>query len=91
MKIKSVLQTSIASLILMGYGWYLGQLHQSGPDIAGILLFITGAVGLALAFILRSFTNKYAWHNSWFANIMTGIVGCGIAFALIALYARLHG
>ena len=81
----------MAPLILMVYGWYLGQLHQSGPDIAGILLFITGAAGLVLAFIIHHFTKKYSWHGKWFANILTGAVSCTIIFALIVSLARLHG
>jgi FtsH-binding integral membrane protein len=82
---------SIAPLVLMTYGWYLGQLHQSGYDIAGILLFFTGAVGLVLAFIIHRFTRKFSWHNKWFANILTGVASCGVVFALVLLYAWLHG
>jgi hypothetical protein len=91
MKIKEILQISIAPLILMAYGWYLGQLHQSGPDIAGILLFITGAAGLVLAFITHYFAKRFSWHGKWFANVLTGVVSCAIIFALIVLLARLHG
>jgi hypothetical protein len=91
MKIKDIIQISIASLALMVYGWYLGQLHQSGYDIAGILLFVTGVAGLVLAFIIHHFTRQYSWHNGWLANLMTGVISCGIIFVLIFLYARLHG
>ena len=91
MKLKDILQTSMASLILMAYGWHLGQLHQSGPDIAGILLFISGTAGLVLAFIIPYFTKKYSWHNRWFMNILTGVIGCVIIFILIWIFARLHG
>jgi hypothetical protein len=91
MKIIKVLPIGIAPLILMGYGWYLGQLHQSGYDIAGIFLFMTGLTGLVLAFILYLFTRKYTWHNKWLANLLTGLAGCGIVFTLILVYARLHG
>lgn len=86
-----ILQTSLASLVLMAYGWYLGQLHQSGYDVAGIFLFITGAIGLVLALIVRYFTRKYPWHNMWIANILTGILSCGVIFGFILIYARLHG
>ena len=75
----------------MVYGWYLGQLHQSGYDVAGIFLFITGVIGFVVAFIIRNFTKQYSWHNKWFANILTGGVSCGTVFALILLFARLHG
>ena len=91
MKIKEILQVSITPLILMVYGWYLGQLHQSGYDIAGILLFVTGAAGLVLAFIIHYFTKKYSWHNRWFMNILTGVISCVIIFILIWIFARLHG
>ncbi|MBE3119849.1 MAG: hypothetical protein IMZ50_13980, partial [Candidatus Atribacteria bacterium] len=67
MKIKKALPIGFAPLILMSYGWYLGQLHQSDPDIAGILLFITGAVGLVLAFMLFLLTRKFSWHEKWVA------------------------
>ena len=86
-----ILQTSLASLVLMAYGWYLGQLHQSGYDVAGIFLFITGLVGLILALSIRYFTRNYPWHNTWIANILTGILSCGVIFGLILIYARIHG
>jgi hypothetical protein len=91
MKIKDLIQISIAPLVLMVYGWYLGQLHQSGYDIAGILLFITGAVGLALAIGIRLLARKYPWHDHWFVNILVGLVGCGLVLMLIVVFARLHG
>ena len=91
MKIMKVLPIGIAPVILMGYGWYLGQFHQSGYDIAGIFLFITGLVGLILALLLFLFTRKYAWHGKWYANALLGLAGCGIVFVLIMVFARLHG
>jgi multisubunit Na+/H+ antiporter MnhB subunit len=91
MKIIKVLPIAFAPAILMGYGWYLGQLHQSGPDIAGILLFFTGAVGLVLAVILFLLTRKYSWHEKWYMNVLVGLAGCGIFFAMILIYARWHG
>ncbi len=91
MKIKGILLTSMASLILMAYGWYLGQLHQSGYDVAGIFLFFTGLTGLVLAYIIRNFTRKYAWHNSWYAGLLTDVISCAIIFVLVLLFARLHG
>jgi hypothetical protein len=91
MKTLKVLPIGFAPLILMSYGWYLGQLHQSGPDIAGILLFFTGAIGLILAFTLFLLTRKFSWHEKWVATALIGLAGCGIVFALILVYARLHG
>jgi hypothetical protein len=91
MKIIKVLPIGIAPIILMSYGWYLGQLHQSGYDIAGIFLFFTGLVGLVLALILYLYTRKYAWHEKWYWNALLGLAGCGIVFTFILLSARLHG
>ena len=91
MKLIKILPIGIVPLILMSYGWYLGQLHQSGYDVAGILLFMTGLVGLVLALFIFLFTRKYSWHGKWFVNFLTGLAGCGIVFALIVVYARLHG
>jgi hypothetical protein len=91
MKLLKALSIGSVPAILMGYGWYLGQLHQSGPDIAGILLFITGAVGLGLAITFFLLTRKFAWHGEWYVNALTGLAGCGIVFALILAYARWHG
>jgi hypothetical protein len=88
---KNIILASLAPLALMGYGWYLGHLHQSGYDISGILLFVTGVLGLVLAILLYWFIKRFSWHNLWFVNILTGIVSCGIGFALVLLYARLHG
>ena len=42
-----------ASLILMAYGWYLRQLHQSGYYVASIFLSITGLIGLMFARLHR--------------------------------------
>jgi hypothetical protein len=75
----------------MAYGWYLGQLHQSGYDVAGIFLFITGITGLIPAFIIRSLTKKYSWHDTLLAKLLTGLLSCGIVFCIILLLARLHG
>ena len=91
MKILRVFPLGVVPLALMGYGWYLGQLHQSGYDIAGIFLFMTGLVGLVLASLFFLFTRKYTWHNHWLANLLTGLAGCGIVFTLVLIYARLHG
>jgi hypothetical protein len=91
MKIMKALSVAIAPVILMSYGWYLGQLHQSGYDVAGIFLFITGAVGLVLATIFHLLTRKYPWHEKWVVNALIGLAGCGIVFAMIFMYARLHG
>jgi hypothetical protein len=91
MKIKDILLTSITSLSLMAYGWYLGQLHQSGYDVAGIFLFFTGVTGLVLAFVIRNFTRKFAWHNSWLAKLLTGVISCSVIFIIVLIFARLHG
>jgi hypothetical protein len=91
MKILRVLPIGFAPLILMSYGWYLGQLHQSGYDVAGILLFITGLVGSILAITIYFLTSKVSWHDKWVANALLGLAGCGIVFAIIFVYARLHG
>ncbi len=87
----NIVLLALVPLILMAYGWYLGQLHQSGYDVAGIFLFITGVVGFLLALLFRFFTKNLAWYNTWFANLLTGAAGCGVIFALLWLFARLHG
>ena len=91
MKIKDIFFTSVPSLIAMAYGWYLGQLHKSGYDVAGILLFFTGLIGLVLAFTIRYFTKRSSWNNTWYANLLTGMVSCGLIFLLVLIFARLHG
>ncbi|HUH97738.1 MAG TPA: hypothetical protein VLZ89_10295 [Anaerolineales bacterium] len=91
MKTEGILQLGAAPLIFMGYGRHLGQLHRSGYDIAGILLFISGAAGLAVALSLHHFTKRYSWHDRWSANTLTGVVSCGISVALVLLLAGLHG
>jgi hypothetical protein len=91
MKILKALPLGIAPVILMGYGWYLGQLHQSGYDIAGIFLFINGVAGLVLALLFFLLTRKYPWHEKWFFSVLTGLAGCGSVFVLILVIARLHG
>jgi hypothetical protein len=91
MKIQDFLLIGVAPVILMSYGWYLGQLHQSGYDIAGIFLFITGLVGLVVALLLNLFTRKYSFHGKWFTNLLLGGAGCGIIFVLVFIFVRLHG
>jgi NADH:ubiquinone oxidoreductase subunit 6 (subunit J) len=91
MKIIKALPIAIVPVILMSYGWYLGQLHQSGYDIAGIFLFINGVVGLVLAVVMYLFTRKSSWHEKWYLNALTGLASCGVIFALILVIARLHG
>jgi hypothetical protein len=91
MKILKALPIGVVPAILMGYGWYLGQLHQSGYDIAGILLFLTGLGGLVLAVLFFLLTRKSRWHEKWVINGLTGLAGCGIIFILILAYARWHG
>jgi len=91
MKISNILPTSITPIVLLAYGWYLGQLHQSGYDVAGIFLFVTGLTGLLLAFIIRYFTRKYSYHNTWYANLLTGILSCSVIFGIVLVIARLHG
>jgi hypothetical protein len=90
-KLIDLFLVGLASLILMAYGWYLGQLHQSGYDVAGIFLFITGLIGLLLAFLIRYFTRNYSWYNTWYSNLLTGVLSCTIIFAMILLLSRLHG
>jgi len=90
-KLIDLLLVGLTSLILMAYGWYLGQLHQSGYDVAGIFLFITGLIGLLLAFLIRYFTRKFPWYNTCYSNLLTGMLSCAIIFAMILLFARLHG
>ena len=91
MKIKDTFLTSIAPLLLMAYGWYLGQLHQSGYDIAGIFLFISGLTALVLAFIIRKYTKRFSWNNTWYANTLTGVISCGIVFSIVLVIAKIHG
>jgi hypothetical protein len=91
MKIIKALPLAIVPVILMAYGWYLGQLHQSGYDIAGIFLFINGVAGLVLATLFYLLTRKYPWHEKWYLTVLTGMAGCAIVFTLILVIARLHG
>jgi hypothetical protein len=91
MKIIKALSLAIVPVILMAYGWYLGQLHQSGYDIAGIFLFINGVAGFVLAVFFYLLTQKYPWHEKWYLTILTGLASCAIVFALILVIARLHG
>jgi hypothetical protein len=91
MKTIKAVPIGIAPLILMGYGWYLGQLHQSGYDVAGIFLFVTGLVGLVLAVLFFLVTQKSTLHEKWYLNALIGLAGCGIVFALLLVSARWHG
>ena len=85
-----IVQLAIVPIILMAYGWYLGQLHQSGYDIAGILLFFTGLIGLAIAYGIYVITKKKIWHGKWYINMLTGVIGCAIVFVAIVTYAMIY-
>ena len=91
MKSKSAFLIGVFPLLLMGYGWYLGQLHQSMQDLAGILLFITGAAGLVLAVAGSFALRRLAWLKTWWGSLVLGAAGCIVVFAVIFVYARLRG
>ena len=91
MRLLDGIEISLFPIGLMATGWSLGQRHQSGYDVAGIMLFICGGLGLLLAFILQRLTRRFSWHNRWYMNLLTGILACGIPFTFILLYAQLHG
>ena len=91
MKLKNLILLGIIPLLLMAYGWYLGQLHQSMQDLAGILLFITGSVGWVLAFGLRWSLRRFAWRDAWWVSLLTGLAGCSLVFAGMVIYAQVHG
>lgn len=88
--ILEIFEISIASLVLMAYGFYLGQFHQSFSDIAGILMFFTGIAGLVIALITHFFVKKYEWYNHWYVRILNGVVGCGLVFFGLVVYARIQ-
>jgi hypothetical protein len=90
-KLIDLFWIGLTSLGLMAYGWYLGQLHQSGYDVAGIFLFMDGLIGFMLALLVRYLTRNYSWYNTWYSNLLTGVFSCAILFAVILVLARLHG
>ena len=90
MKILKFLSIAIAPAALMGYGWYLGQLHKSGYDIAGIFLFITGATGLVLAIIFSILFRNRPWLKKWYVKGVIGLAGTAIVFVLLLVLIRLH-
>lgn len=91
MNIKKLFLLGFFPILLMAYGWYLGQLHQSMVDLAGILLFLTGAAGWLFSLLLRFSTRRLKWFDRWWVNVLTGLTGCTLAFVIIVIYARLHG
>jgi hypothetical protein len=91
MNIKKFFLLGLFPILLMVYGWYLGQLHQSMVDLAGILMFITGAAGWLASLLLRFSIRRVKWVDTWWANILTGLAGCALIFVLILIYARING
>lgn len=88
---KKFFLLGVFPLFLMIYGWYLGQLHQSMVDLAGILLFITGAAGWLVSILLRFSIRKTKWFDTWWANLLTGLAGSALVFVVILIYARING
>lgn len=91
MKIKNLLLLAIFPAALMAYGWYLGQLHQSMQDLAGILLFITGSIALALALVAYRILGRFAWRETWWGSLAISFGSCVLVFFGTWLYAVLHG
>lgn len=91
MKTKNALLIAVFPLIVMGYGWYLGQLHQSMQDLAGILLFMTGSAGLVVGLLGYLVLKRFAWRSTWWGSILLGIAGCLLVFAGLVVYARIRG
>ena len=91
MKLKNFLLIGLLPIASMAYGWYLGQLHQSMLDLAGILMFITGAAGLVLALGLRFLLKEKPWRDHWWANVLTGLAGVILVFVILWVYAQLRG
>jgi hypothetical protein len=85
------IQLALFPVSLMVYGFYLGQLHQSMQDLAGILMFIVGVLALAVSLVIHWISHKASWYDKWYANMITGALSCAIVFAMIAIYARMHG
>jgi hypothetical protein len=86
-----LLQLAFFPVLLMGYGFYLGQLHQSMQDLAGILMFIIGIVSLIFALILHWLSYWTKWFDKWYSNVLIGVISSGIVFGMIVIYARMHG
>ena len=91
MKTKHFFWSGIFPVVLMAYGWYLGQLHQSMQDLAGILLFITGAAGFVVAIAVHFALKRFSWRSTWWGGVLIGAGGSAFVFLLVFIYARLHG
>lgn len=90
MKPKNALLVAVFPFILMGYGWYLGQLHQSMQDLAGILLFTTGSAGLVVGLLGYLGLKRFSWRSTWWGSVLFGIAGSLLVFAGLVVYARLR-
>jgi hypothetical protein len=88
MSVRDYVLASFAPAVLMAYGWFLGQQHQSMSDLAGILMFTVGAAALLLSLFIRLFLKR--WRN-WYASLLIGLVSCVFAFGLVVVYARVNG
>jgi hypothetical protein len=91
MNIKKLFLLGVFPILLMVYGWYLGQQHQSMMDLAGILMFITGAGGWLISLLLRFSIRRIKWFDTWWSNLLTGLAGCAMVFLVILIYARING
>lgn len=86
-KLKDILLVAIAPLILMIYGWYLGSLGQSMVDLAGIIMFVTGVIGLVLGVIAYFLIRP----TKWYYDVLLGIGGVVLVFIGFVIYARIGG
>ena len=91
MKALDYVEISAASIALMIYGSYLVLLGESMQDLAGIIMLMTGVIGLIISFIIHFFTKKYSWAKTWYSNILKGILGVLIVFIGLIIYARISG
>jgi undecaprenyl pyrophosphate phosphatase UppP len=90
-RITDISFLAIIPIVVMAYGWYLGQLHQSMQDLAGILMFVTGAIGFIFAIGIYFLTRRMSWTDDWYVKMLMGATGVVIVFAGMVIYARIRG
>lgn len=83
---KELIQIASIPLIILLYGLYLYQQKQGMQDIVGILMIITSIIGTIIGIIIHQFAKKK--NNSWYLNILEGLAGIVIMYAVLIVLSR---
>lgn len=90
MEFGKIVSLMAAPLVVVGYGLVILNRDMAGWQglIAGIA-FSVGLLSAVFSLALFGITKGASWHNKVISNLVTGLLGVGLAFGLIILLSRI--